>query len=341
MALTDTTADAVLRAAEEYDAPGRTALSPGTAPLSPDGLVKKVEALRVAHAADGPRLYQPIALLWAAGRALRGEPRVTDWRTTDTEVGDLLVRYGMRGEQRRPYYPVLALFHAGLWTLPGQTGEVPRAHGGTKPLRWTEERQPDNGLDPSVYTLLRTSGEARGAFVAAVVDRFFADLDEVPLLTAVGLFDETVADDAPGDEDGEGPAPLSDEEAAVARAAAYDRFCRLVEDREEADRGKRRPSASGDPIRSAWARRAVLDRSLGRCENPGCAGQPDDRTDRGLPLLEVDHVTELGRGGRDHPSQMVALCPNCHAIKTRGRTRHTLADVLRAVAMERHRALRG
>ncbi|MGW4222490.1 HNH endonuclease [Streptomyces bauhiniae] len=90
-------------------------------------------------------------------------------------------------------------------------------------------------------------------------------------------------------------------------------------------------------MRSSAARLLVLGRSQGRCENPECGGHPAERTDRGLPLLEVDHVRDLTLGGRDHPGQMVALCPNCHALKTRGRSRERLRALLLKVAEERHR----
>jgi 5-methylcytosine-specific restriction enzyme A len=45
-------------------------------------------------------------------------------------------------------------------------------------------------------------------------------------------------------------------------------------------------------------------------------------------------VRDGGRaqGGPDHPEQMIALCPNCHAIKTRGRTREQLRQELFTVA---------
>jgi 5-methylcytosine-specific restriction protein A len=36
---------------------------------------------------------------------------------------------------------------------------------------------------------------------------------------------------------------------------------------------------------------------------------------------------------------MIALCPNCHAIKTRGRTREQLRQELFAVATQRHQAI--
>jgi 5-methylcytosine-specific restriction protein A len=33
---------------------------------------------------------------------------------------------------------------------------------------------------------------------------------------------------------------------------------------------------------------------------------------------------------------MIALCPNCHAVKTRGRTRHELRSTFLEVALARH-----
>ncbi|MDB4873270.1 MAG: endonuclease, partial [Gemmatimonadales bacterium] len=83
-------------------------------------------------------------------------------------------------------------------------------------------------------------------------------------------------------------------------------------------------------------RRAVILRSEGRCENPACGLPSPDLTDRGEPILEVDHVNDLAGGGRDHPVQMIALCPNCHAVKTRGRRREQLRATLLTTAHERH-----
>jgi 5-methylcytosine-specific restriction protein A len=92
--------------------------------------------------------------------------------------------------------------------------------------------------------------------------------------------------------------------------------------------------------RSAAARRAVLIRSGGRCESPRCTGMPADLTRRGEPILDVDHIQDLAKGGEDHPRNMVALCPNCHACKTRG---HNAAqwrrDLLRVARSAHTRAM--
>ncbi|MGW3682504.1 hypothetical protein [Streptomyces prasinus] len=49
----------------------------------------------------------------------------------------------------------------------------------------------------------------------------------------------------------------------------------------------------------------------------------------------------MAEGGRDHPVQMVALCPNCHAMKERGSKRHALQAILREVAADAHRRWNG
>ncbi|KUJ64436.1 hypothetical protein ACZ90_57775 [Streptomyces albus subsp. albus] len=95
-------------------------------------------------------------------------------------------------------------------------------------------------------------------------------------------------------------------------------------------------------LRSPAAREAVILRSEGHCENPSCLGHPLERTDADAPILEVDHVNGLARTGQDTPEVMIALCPNCHALKTRGKNRSELQERLLTISRSRHRAfLRG
>ncbi|WP_405945441.1 HNH endonuclease [Streptomyces prunicolor] len=101
----------------------------------------------------------------------------------------------------------------------------------------------------------------------------------------------------------------------------------------------RRSSTINRRQRSARARAAVLARSGGLCENPECTSPGFQAvTDVGEPILEVDHVHDLELDGADHPVNMVALCPNCHALKTRGMDRDALREALARVARERHLA---
>ncbi|PKV76458.1 HNH endonuclease [Nocardia fluminea] len=119
---------------------------------------------------------------------------------------------------------------------------------------------------------------------------------------------------------------------------AYQRCIELVELRITSGPCVRQSVTTSKPVRYHAARRAVMIRSGGRCENPNCGEPAPDITDNGLPVLEVDHVEDIAKGGRDHPEQMmIALCPNCHAVKTRGRMRHTMYGILLDEAAQRHK----
>jgi predicted HNH restriction endonuclease len=59
----------------------------------------------------------------------------------------------------------------------------------------------------------------------------------------------------------------------------------------------------------------------------------------GDPILEIDHIHDLAKDGPDDPIQMIALCPNCHAVKTRSRDREQLRQRLFEVARQRHQDL--
>ncbi|MFE7387737.1 HNH endonuclease signature motif containing protein [Streptomyces sp. NPDC057582] len=58
----------------------------------------------------------------------------------------------------------------------------------------------------------------------------------------------------------------------------------------------------------------------------------------GLPILQVDHVKDLAKGGPDAPWNMIALCSSCHALKTYGENREKLRHLLAATARRLHAA---
>jgi 5-methylcytosine-specific restriction protein A len=295
--------------------------------LTVGNLIELISALRPYRSPDGRRaLYQPLALLWAFGRAHRGLARMAEWSETEAELGEFLERHG---EYPRPHYPVAALYHAGLWDLGGPR-PVPPAHGNA-PLRWFASNQPASGLPEPVYNLVRYSGEARVAAAATIVDTYLQGADHDAILADAGLADANIADDeVPTGDVIVVKSPLEEE---------YRRLCGIGGG--ASDRGTRfgQPRISVDILRLESARRAVLLRSEGHCESPHCTGEPQDTTDAGHPILEVDHIQDLAKGGPDHPEQMIALCPNCHAIKTRGRTRERLRHELLTVARQRHEAI--
>ncbi|MFI8521006.1 HNH endonuclease [Streptomyces sp. NPDC085481] len=126
-------------------------------------------------------------------------------------------------------------------------------------------------------------------------------------------------------------APMTEDELST----EYRRLVAIAERRAATTTGKRR-AASARPVRIPASREAVVLRSRGKCENPLCGGQPYDEGLDGQPLLDVDHIDDLALGGADLPENMVALCPNCHRVKTLGRSRDELREVLRRVAAQAH-----
>lgn len=76
--------------------------------LTVQELVRQISTLNVDRSSGRPALYQPITLLWAIGRAHRGEPRLESWESTQLQLGELLERYGHRGARARADYPVAA-----------------------------------------------------------------------------------------------------------------------------------------------------------------------------------------------------------------------------------------
>jgi len=295
--------------------------------LTVSELVGLLSSLRPYRSPDGRQaLYQPLTLLWAFGRAHQGLARMTAWSETEVALGEFLERHG---EKPRPYYPVTALYHAGLWDL-GGPWPVPPTHGNA-PQRWFATNQPSSGLPAPVYNLVRYSGEARVMAIATLAERYLQDADQEAILADAGLADPDVAEDeSPADDVIVVKSPMEDE---------YRRLCGIVGS--PSDRGPRlsQPRTTVDILRLGSARRAVLLRSGGHCESPHCTGEPQDITDAGHPILEIDHVQDLALGGPDHPEQMIALCPNCHEIKTRGRTREQLRQELFTVARQRHETI--
>jgi 5-methylcytosine-specific restriction protein A len=296
----------------------------GDAPTA-ERLVQLLSKLQVYWRDGLPALYQPITLLWAFGRAFDDEPRLASWAQTRQQVSDLFDRYGRPWEGNRVYYPIAALHGAGVWELDAVPETVPSAHGSSVPERWFDEHQPRGGLAEPVYNLVRDSPEVRSAAVRVLVDTYFLDADATELLAELGLLVPTVTSPA--------------EASFAAMSTAYKHLCSRADifwrNRDTA----RAERTTSDLFRSRDARRAVLLRSGGRCENPRCAGDVQDCTDRGEPILEIDHVQDLALGGPDHPAQMIALCPNCHATKTRGRTREELRPILLQAARNHHFAM--
>lgn len=137
--------------------------------------------------------------------------------------------------------------------------------------------------------------------------------------------------------DGTVSAPSSTASSGIAKSSNSPSYQKLLEAIGEPSPVSRTTGTSETNFRrSSLVRKAVLLRSSGQCENHACSGMPSDTTRAGEPILEVDHIVDLGLGGTDHPENAIALCPNCHAMKTRGKRSDHWRSVFLAIARDAH-----
>lgn len=84
--------------------------------------------------------------------------------------------------------------------------------------------------------------------------------------------------------------------------------------------------------RSAAVREAVLRRAQGFCE---LCGEPGFVTTSGSVYLETHHVVPLADDGPDHPSNVVAICPQDHRRAHYAAERDDIAVRLKAIVLAR------
>lgn len=113
-----------------------------------------------------PSVHQPVALVWAAKRACKGEARLSRWSDIRTELGSAIATLSGSTEADVAAYPVLALAKSDLWELES-TEKAPAAHG-SGAVRWVNKRNPLLGLSEAAYELLADDAALERFALAAV-----------------------------------------------------------------------------------------------------------------------------------------------------------------------------
>lgn len=166
----------------EVTKPGQAAEVP-----SVEDLLQKVDSLKpaVSPTTGAQKRHQPLTLLWAIGRAAQGEPRLTPWESTHRELGQLIEEFGLEEDRPSPEFPMLWLYHHGLWDLPGHT-DVPRASG-SPAQRWMKEQRPNSGLRPWAHEIVTDQEGVRAQIVVRLLSAYFHGADHNALLARIGL----------------------------------------------------------------------------------------------------------------------------------------------------------
>jgi len=83
-------------------------------------------------------------------------------------------------------------------------------------------------------------------------------------------------------------------------------------------------------LRSALLRKYVRIRANGQCEY--CQRPAPFATPNNMPFLEIHHILRLADYGPDAPTNVVALCPNCHREAHYGANAHRIRVAMLEIA---------
>ncbi|TMR94757.1 HNH endonuclease [Nonomuraea basaltis] len=272
----DTVARRLIRLGFEVTAPG-LALGEHTI----ENLLMKIDSLRTDRSklTDQPRRHQPLTLLWALGRAAQGEPRLETWARTSAEISSLIDTFGHGDDRPNPEFPVLRLFHDGLWEL--DESDVPPASTSTA-QRWMRDHAPMGGLRPWVHTIVTQHADVRAQIVLHLLEVYFQGVDHEALLTAVGLSSASDAE-----------VPLNDGSPSP----------------------QRRQSTTMRVIRDSVLAQQIKDLHGHHCQICGVRLRlPDGSYAEGAHIRPVGQP----HNGPDEPGNILCLCPNDHVLFDRG-----------------------
>jgi hypothetical protein len=140
-----------------------------------------VASLRPGGTPARPDRHQAVLLLWALGRARRGEPRLVTWRAARPELTTLLTEFGLPDSRATPEYPFLALARTAWWEIADARTAPPTAHG-SRGLTWLVANNPRGGLARTVHLQVTEYEAVRDRLVRGLLNRFFAGADVEELL---------------------------------------------------------------------------------------------------------------------------------------------------------------
>lgn len=272
----DTVARQLIRLGFEVTAPG---LMIGQRTI--EQLLLKITSLRTdrSRLTAQPRRHQPLTLLWALGRAGQAEPRLENWPRTSAEISSLIDKFGHADDRPNPEFPILRLFHDGLWDL--DKPDVPSASTSSA-QRWMRNHSPTGGLRPWVHTIVAEHADVRAQIVLQLLQKYFQGADHNALLTAVGLSSTSHAE-----------APLTDSSPTLLR----------------------RQFTTMRVIRDSALAQQIKDVHGHHCQICGLRLQlPNGSYAEGAHIRPVGKP----HNGPDEPGNILCLCPNDHVLFDRG-----------------------
>ena len=179
-----------------------------------DELHGKLTELNVWKRGDERAPHKPLLLLWAMGRAARGEDRLVSFGEVEEPLTGLLRHFGPPRRAYHPEFPFRYLATDGLWEVP---------HGSSWGKKHLRDQGVAGGLPEPLYRLL--ASDPTGARLAArrLLDEHFPASMHQHILEAVGLWGIAEAENRVSHR------PRRDPRFREAVLTAYERRCAVCD----------------------------------------------------------------------------------------------------------------
>lgn len=131
--------------------------------------------------------HKPLLLLLALRRVQLGEPRLTDFRSIELPLRELIREYSPGRSRVHPEYPFWRLQHDGLWEVLDADTYSSRKSNTDPPVSELRNRPAIGGLPANLDATLRSSPAALCEIANLIARRFFPEGEAQQVLDSVGF----------------------------------------------------------------------------------------------------------------------------------------------------------
>jgi len=151
------------------------------------GLYERFQTLKTWNSNGKRAPHKPLLVLWAIGRALRGESRMASYSLVDRELAELLDRFGPRRKSTHTEYPFWRMRKDGIWEIdrPEQVTTNPRS--GDAHVSSLVGQDIHGGLLEEDYVALSRHPRLASRLAESIIEAHFPESYREDILQATGI----------------------------------------------------------------------------------------------------------------------------------------------------------